>query len=325
MRTELQPSRRTGPVGNAGPRRVIRQRRALVTLALLLAVAGLTVFLFLPRAGTGTVEPQGVVTLRIPGNGDLRLTEARARQIAEKRRPLPVPSGRVLVRGGAKITYRLNRAAARRELAASVARGGGNVAVFERPVAASIRAPVVKQVYPNNCETAALKMLLSSRGVERSQRSLQRQLRGDGPLDPRTGPDGAKVWGDPAYGFVGRVEGGGAAGGFGVYPKPLMALASRWTDPVDLSGAKPAAIYRRLLSGHAVLAWIGLSAGPYETWRGPRGERVTVNWGEHTVLLRGLSGGRLSVNDPLIGERVSWSEREFEEKWALLGRRAISA
>lgn len=96
-------------------------------------------------------------------------------------------------------------------------------------------------------------------------------------------------------------------------------------EPIDLTRRPPAAIYRRLLAGRTVLAWIGRSDGPYEPWRGPRGEPVRINWGEHTVLLRGLAGELLLVNDPLTGQKVLWSKEEFEERWDLLGRRAISA
>jgi uncharacterized protein YvpB len=260
----------------------------------------------------------------VPGREPLLLTRSDARQVGTGRRSLPMPGRRAIAEGSAKITYKFDRDAARLQIA-QAARSGGVVEVQERRVEVLIQAPVVQQVYPNNCETAALQMLLASRGITRSQTELQDKLRRDGPLDPKTSADGSKVWGDPRYGFVGRVEGGGAAGGYGVYPKPLIELSSRSVEPIDLSRRPPAAIYRRLLAGHAVLAWIGLSDGPYETWQGPRGESVRVNWGEHTVLLRGLAGDRLLVNDPLTGQKVLWSKEEFEAKWALLGRRAISA
>lgn len=275
--------------------------------------------------GSSGPAPAREFTLVVPGKGSIDLPRPRARAIASGRLPLPVPATRLASRGSARITYRLDRDAARRGLKGALRSGDGSVVVGERPVASLIRAPVVKQVYRNNCETAALSMLLASRGVDVGQQALQRQLRRDGPLDPRTAPDGSKVWGDPRYGFVGRVEGGGLAGGFGVYPKPLIALAKRWVPAVNLTGAPPDRIYRRLLAGHAVLAWAGLAAGPYESWRGPRGERVTVNWGEHTVLLRGLEGDRVLVNDPLTGRRLTWTKQEFESSWALLGDRAISA
>jgi len=322
MRAELLPGHDRG---RAQRRALVRRRRLIAVLALVLVGAGIAAALLLPRERSAAVAKSGLVAMTVPGKGTVQFSEAKARRIVAGRQQLPVPARRVRNLPHATITYRLDRTAARRDLAAAVASDGGQLQVRERPVGVKIDAPVVKQIYPNNCETAALTMLLASRGVDRSQQFLQSKLRRDGPLDPKTAADGSKVWGDPDFGFVGRVEGGGVAGGYGVYPKPLMALAHRWVDPVNLTGAKPAAIYRRLLSGHAVLAWIGLPDGPYESWRGPRGERVTINWGEHTVLLRGLSDGILQVNDPLIGERVEWTKQEFVEKWSLLGRRAISA
>lgn len=296
-------------------------RWALPLFGLALAAVALAVLLW-PGAQDVPGKRAGV-TLKIPGRKAIVLTPPQARKLGEGRWSLPMPGRRSIIKGSAKITYKFDRDGVRRELV-SIAKSGGTVRVAERPVEVLVDAPIVKQVYPNNCETAALEMLLATKGVKKSQRELQSALRRDGPLDPRTASDGTKVWGNPTYGFVGRVEGGGAAGGFGVYEKPLAALASRWVEPVDLGGRSPAAIFNRLLNGHAVLVWIGLSAGPYETWRGPRGERVTVNYGEHTVLLRGLAGGSVLVNDPLSGESQLWSRREFKEKWALLGHRAIS-
>lgn len=45
---------------------------------------------------------------------------------------------------------------------------------------------------------------------------------------------------------------------------------------------------------------------------------------EHTVVLTGVEGDRLYVNDPLDGLRKVWTKAEFEAKWELLDRRAIS-
>ena len=315
---QRQPARRTRPPSRAA----VRRRRLGALLLFGLAAAALTVALW--PAGEQRQEASRTVTLQVPGRKALVLEPSEARRIAAEQMALPVPGRRGVERGSASITYKLDRELARRQLGRA-ARGGGKVSVRERPVQVLIKAPVVRQVYPNNCETAALQMLLATRGIERDQRELQDELRRDGPLDPKSAEDGTRIWGNPRFGFVGRPEGGRVAGGFGVYPRPLLALAGRWVDAVNLTGRQPQAIYRRLLSGHAVLAWIGLADGPYESWRGPRGEVVTVNWGEHTVLLRGLAGDRLLVNDPLSGEKQLWSKAEFEERWALMGDRAISA
>lgn len=185
--------------------------------------------------------------------------------------------------------------------------------------------PVVLQALRNNCETAALSMLLAAAGVRADQLTLQEKLPRSGPLDPRPAPSGGlPVWGDPNLGFVGRPEGGGTAGGFGVYQGPIRKLALKSGVPlVDLSRRDPAVLYRRLAAGRPVMVWIGLSAGPYRRWGTPAGRVISANLGEHTVVLASLRGGMLVVNDPLVGERRLWTRARFERMWSLLGRRAL--
>jgi uncharacterized protein YvpB len=131
-------------------------------------------------------------------------------------------------------------------------------------------------------------------------------------------------WGDPERGFVGRADGSGPEGGFGVYEPPIRALAARYgVRLVDLHGKTVAALRAAVLSGHPVLAWIGLAAGPYQSWLAPSGKRVTVNWGEHAVVLVGAGPGYVVVNNPLSGERERWTEALFSYRWSLLGRRAL--
>lgn len=184
--------------------------------------------------------------------------------------------------------------------------------------------PLVKQVYRNNCETAALSMLLGSAGVSVDQRVLQRQLPRSGPLDPIVGVDGVWTWGAPGEGFVGRVRGGGTAGGYGVYQGPIRRLAARYRVTLtDLSRRNVDVILGRLRRGRPVMVWIGLSDGPYKRWRTPAGRLISVNFGEHTVVLTGLRGSTILVNDPLSGTRLEWSVAELVAKWELLGRRAL--
>jgi uncharacterized protein YvpB len=191
---------------------------------------------------------------------------------------------------------------------------------------ASVRLPLVKQALRNNCETAALSMLLAARGVHIGQLALQRALPRSGPLDPIFHASGGlPIWGDPDRGFVGRANGGGASGGYGVYPPPIRALAAGYgVELINLSGHSSEAIYRRLSAGHPVMVWVGLSNGPYKVWRTPQGKRVRANFGEHTIVLTRLSGGRITLNDPLSGRRTSWTRASFERMWLRLGRRALS-
>ena len=303
------------------------RRRPLIAAALLIAtiIAAAGAVLLLvgdDEKEQDTARGEGNVVLRASEGSRLAsMPDAEAARLSEGKGQLPVPETREVSDGSATVTYRVDE----RELRSRLADAPATLTVPEIPIASRIRTPVIQQQFSNNCETAALAMLLASQGVEQDQTSLQEAVAHDGPLDPETGPDGGMVWGDPERGFVGRVDGGGTAGGFGVYEQPILDLANRYVDAVDLTGKGPDAVYQQLLRGRPVFTWIGLQDGPYETWQSPRGEEVTVNYGEHTVLLIGIEGDRLLVNDPLDGQRKWWSKAEFEVMFDRLDQRAISA
>lgn len=323
------------PIGPSSLRAIertrVQRRRRIAACALLggiLVAVGLIAYLFGAQgdsegSSSGAVSDPDKVTLVADGEVLARISRERAARIGSGDGSLPVPRVRTVKGEGTRRTLTVDRTLIRERLAAASG-GGAVVEVPERVSASRIDTPIVQQIYQNNCETAALSMLLAAVGVDQDQEALQEQIATSAPLDPETGPNGEMIWGDPNEGFVGRPPGGGPAGGFGVFEKPVLELASRWADPVDLSGGEPARIYRRLRQGHPVMTWIGLSDGPYETWSAPSGAEVTVNFGEHTVVLTGIAGDRLFVNDPLDGLRKVWTRAEFEAKWDLLDRRAIS-
>ena len=236
-----------------------------------------------------------------------------------------LPRTQVVRKGPARLTFELDRNAA----AGAVARlegGRGTIDVPRRAVASEITAPVVKQRLKNNCESAALSALLATAGIRKDQLALQRQFPRSGSLDPQGGGP-TMVWGDPERGYVGRPEGGGVAGGFGVYEGPVAAVAARNGKRLqDVSGSSPAVVYRMLLEGRPVMTWVGLQDGPYGTWRSPEGRDVRVNFGEHTVVLFGMRrDGALQVMNPLSGAREVWTKQVFETMWARLDRRALAA
>lgn len=210
--------------------------------------------------------------------------------------------------------------------AASRLAGSSAATLPGRVAAASIPAPVVAQRLRDNCETAALQVLLATMGVRADQLTLQRQLERSGPLDPQ-GPADNPVWGDPDRGFVGRADGSGPWGGFGVFPRPLARLAARHGRRVrELTGSRPSTVYRELAAGRAVMAWVGLGDGPYRSWRSPSGRPIRVNLNEHAVVLTGRrADGAVELVNVLHGTRELWSRYRFERAWALLGGRALAA
>ncbi|MBS1677884.1 MAG: C39 family peptidase [Actinobacteria bacterium] len=318
-------------VQRRGPTRAtVRRRRSLVVLALLAGVVGVAIA---TRGGSeegGAPAPPpapAVVRLELGGTTLGRISArpaGRAAAIAAALRE--IPSHRVATAGEAKITYAVDRAAAGVALRRALARGSGTVSVPERPISSHIAVPMIAQRLRDDCETTALSMVLGYGGRPVDQLVLQRQVAHALPLDPETGPNGEEIWGDPSLGFVGRADGGGPAGGFGVYQDPIRALARRHgLVMTDLSGTRPERLYAALLAGRPVLAWVALSAGPYASWTSPEGKEIQINYGEHAVVLTGVDGGEVYVNDPLSGERLTWSKAEFARMWAGLGKRALAA
>ena len=318
----------------AGPAAAVARRRRRIAAALLFIVVGAAIALGTrDDSGATPVAPAAprekmialyggqrpLMRIKVPVD---RPPDRLALRLALTARLTP---GTIAARGTARIRYVYDiESTAQRVLGArSDAR---RVQAVRTAVSSRIVAPVVRQFARNACEAAALHILLSTMGVRVSQERLQAAFPRSGPLDPEgSGPQ--RIWGDPDLGYVGRSDGGGAAGGFGVYPGPVAATARRYGRRLDnLTARAPARIYARLRAGRAVMAWIALSSGPYGEWRSPQGKRIEANFGEHTIVLTGISrNGDLRVIDPLEGALETWSRTRFESAWQLLGRRALAA
>lgn len=308
-------------------RRRRRRTGRLILLAVVVVSVGAGAWYALAESrGESTREPavrvlrDGRVLLSAPWGRVAGWPKARLRRWLGA-----IPERRMSRRGAASVTLRLDRRVLTRRVWLAVAAGGGDVALAERAVSATARLPVVRQALRNNCETAALSMMLALKGKRTDQLTLQRQLPRSPPIDPHV-DSGGTVWGDPGAGFVGRPEGGGPAGGYGVYERPIRTLARRHGVALhDLSRRRARSVYRSLLSGRPVMAWVGLSDGPLRRWRTPGGRQVTGNLGEHTVVLTGVSSAAVEVNDPLSGRRLRWTRARFELMWRRLGRRALGS
>jgi uncharacterized protein YvpB len=324
----VPPHRRSLPAATAA---AVRRRR-LTAVAVALLVLGMAATLAgrvgsgarpaAPATGAKTIDlyagRQPLMQVRLPA--DRSVDGVAIRQAVTER----LGRGTVAIRGAARIRYVYDIDATTRRLLAARA-GGRRVQAVRAAVSSRIAAPVVRQFQRNTCEAAALHVLLATVGVRIPQQRLQAAFPRSGPLDP-VGSGPQRMWGDPDRGYVGRPEGGGVAGGFGVYPGPVAATARRSGRRLeDLTGSAPARLYARLRSGRAVMAWIGLSDGPYGDWRSPQGKPITVNFGEHTVVLTGINrNGDLRVVNPLEGTFETWTPQRFEAAWQLLGRRALA-
>jgi uncharacterized protein YvpB len=238
---------------------------------------------------------------------------------------LRLPKRVTVRRGRARLVVEISRRRARTEIRQALAERAKRVDLRVVPVWSSLALQPVRQLLHNDCEATSLSMLLAAAGVKKGQLALQAQLPRSGPLDPEPVAGSTLFrWGDPERGFVGRADGGGSEGGFGVYEPPVRALAARLgVRLLDLHGRSVRAVRAAVLGGHPVLAWVGLAPGPYLKWLTPEGREITVNLNEHAVVLVGAGPGYVLVNNPLSGERERWSNALFSSRWQLLGRRAL--
>jgi uncharacterized protein YvpB len=249
----------------------------------------------------------------------------RIEVIRPSQRRFGLPDRVLEQRGRASLDVAVRTRVARRKVRRALAAHETRVDLPVAPIRTTIALRPVRQVLHNDCEATALSMLLAGAGIRAGQLKLQARLARSGSLDPEPVAGSSLFrWGDPERGFVGRPAGGGADGGFGVYEPPVRALAARYGQRLlDLRGRSLAAVRSAVLSGHPVLAWVGLAAGPYLSWLTPSGREITVNLNEHAVTLVGAGPGYLLVNNPLTGRRERWSDAVFSYRWKLLGRRAL--
>jgi len=287
--------------------------------ASLLAVAALLTGCAATHTTTGSAPPR-------PQPLEL-LAAGRRLGLVRPGRPLRLrlPRRIVVRHGRARLVFAIRRDEVRRRIRQALAARAARLELPLVAVSSSIALRPVRQLLHNDCEATSLSMLLAAAGIHAGQLELQARLPRSGPLDPEPVPGSSLPrWGDPERGFVGRADGGGSAGGFGVYEPPIRALAERYgVRLADLHGRSLGAVRAAVLAGHPVLAWVGLAAGPYLSWLTPSGRKVTVNLNEHAVVLVGAGPGYVLVNNPLSGERERWSESLFSYRWKLLGRRAL--
>jgi uncharacterized protein YvpB len=273
-------------------------------------------------ASSSPVQQPGPLTIR-GGGVSLRISARKREAFAHgdvasaRRRARSYLENHVASRG-ARWTRRVAWSHSAARLLTAAARGGASALSVPAAVAeVELKLPVIRQVSRDGCEAAALAMLLGGRV---RQERLQHLLPIARPYLPHEGPDGT-VWGDPELGFVGNVHGGG----YGVYDRPLLAVARRF-DPgaTNLTGTSVARIAAALRAGRPVVAWVQFGPSTPRRWVTPAGRAVDANFAEHAVTLTGWRPGEFAYNNPWAGTRETFTVAGFSRLWHTLGDRAIA-
>jgi uncharacterized protein YvpB len=150
----------------------------------------------------------------------------------------------------------------------------------------------------------------------------------------RIGIDKVHYWagrpggGDPFQQFVGDPNGSEVKQtGYGVYWPPISDAATHFGASVAQAGpgVAPATIYDAVRAGHPALVWLTYdlqvhARSDYQAYDGK-----TIPYAgpeEHTVVVSGINGNSVRVNDPDRGQYwVAFTQ--FEAAYAVYGQMAL--
>ena len=183
-----------------------------------------------------------------------------------------------------------------------------------------------------SCEAAALRMALSYYGIKVDELTLIRYMSHDTRPAQLDAAGHLVRWGDPARSYVGNPDGNiHRYQGYGVYFQPVAVAAKRAGASVLQAGSglygtavQPADVYRAVLAGHPVVAWISntyhqVKLSSYTSFGGVR---VPYTLTEHAVTIAGVRPGEVLIDDPWFGR--AWHPRaQFESAFRTFGGMAV--
>ncbi|ASK62656.1 hypothetical protein CFK37_11100 [Virgibacillus phasianinus] len=191
-----------------------------------------------------------------------------------------------------------------------------------------VTVPIYNQYpeLPTGCEATSLAMLLSWGGSTVSKYEAVDKL-----------PKGNKVrllegkWlgANPNQAFVGDPYSDSDDGSFGVFEGPILAAIEKIMPGkgVDLTGHDFEPLLQIIHSGKPVMVWTTISQKETyhsDTWFDENGNRIDWYCNEHAVVLTGIDGKNLIVNDPYTGKEEYYDRSLFEKNWASMGKRAVT-
>jgi uncharacterized protein YvpB len=193
-----------------------------------------------------------------------------------------------------------------------------------------LRAPVIQQAYPLDCESAALQSALAVKGIRVSQKQIFDMLPQDAK-PPVLGADGSPTqWGNPYKAFVGDVQGQEANfTGYGVYSGPIAAAAAQFGAHADTrTGWTVSTIEQQISQGNPVVVWVDANfrARQLRYWKAWDGAQIPYIVGEHAVTVMGFdpAAGTITVVDVLRGQLHTFTNPEFAAVLSTFGGMGIA-
>jgi hypothetical protein len=214
---------------------------------------------------------------------------------------------------------------------AGVLVGGALVAggAMIRPLAASRMISVTpeRQIYPLDCEAAALQIALSAENISISQDWALGQFGADLRGQVRSGNRPVR-WGDPYQAFVGNVRGSFTVTGYGVYYPPIVAAAeAAGATAAGHEHWAPSQLYAEVAAGNPVIVRVPhlLAAASVGYWTAWDGRSVWYSGSDHAQVLIGAdtTAGTVTLADPADGLFHTFPMALFEQRFAAFMDQAV--
>jgi uncharacterized protein YvpB len=191
--------------------------------------------------------------------------------------------------------------------------------------------PLIAQTHNLDCESAALRMALLAKGVDRSENWILAQMGADLRKAVVDQYGDVLQWGDPYQTFVGNVNGlDYNATGYGVYYPPIaMSSARAGRNALGQEGWNPHDLYVEVAAGNPVVIWVPVygywSSATMRTWTAWDGRAIRYTLVEHAMTLIGVNAaaGTVTINDPNRGFVRTVSMASFEAAFAKFNNMAV--
>ncbi len=191
--------------------------------------------------------------------------------------------------------------------------------------------PIIAQMpeLPTGCEITALTMLLHAKGYDVDKYEMAMTYLPRVPYRLYTGDDGRLYGPDLNAYFVGNPssEAGYVCGVTAIIRAGEQYLAAQNSalTVVDLTGASPEDLYRRVSHQQPVMVWVTIGMNPRyptEGWYTESGQYVEWSRNDHGAVLVGYNEDSVWIADPLAG-LVTYDRADFEAVYASRGSQAV--
>lgn len=196
----------------------------------------------------------------------------------------------------------------------------GGTPIHPLAAARTISVTPQRQIYPLDCEAAALQIALSGENISISQDWALGEFGADLRGQVRSGNRPVR-WGDPYQTFVGNVRGSFTVTGYGVYYPPIVAAAeAAGATAIGHEHWLPSQLYAAVAAGNPVIVRVPhlLAAASVGYWTAWDGRTVWYSGSDHTQVLIGAdtTSGTVTLADPADGLFHTFPMALFEQRFA---------